>query len=95
MGLPRRQFLRVAAGAVALPLIPGVARAQIYPSRPVRVVVTFAAGGPNDIIGRLMSILVSPSSSRTGRVPPAISAPRRSYARPRTDTRSSWKARTT
>jgi len=54
MGLPRRQFLRVAAGAVALPLIPGVARAQIYPSRPVRVVVTFAAGGPNDIIGRLM-----------------------------------------
>src|SRR5712671_3331297 len=54
MGLPRRQFLRVAAGAVALPLLPGVARAQIYPSRPVRVVVTFAAGGPNDIIGRLI-----------------------------------------
>jgi tripartite-type tricarboxylate transporter receptor subunit TctC len=54
MGLPRRQFLCLAAGAAALPVIPDVARAQTYPSRPVRVVVTFAAGGPNDIIGRLM-----------------------------------------
>ena len=54
MKLPRRQFLRLAAGAAALPAISRVAIAQAYPTRPVRLIVGFPAGGPNDILARLM-----------------------------------------
>jgi tripartite-type tricarboxylate transporter receptor subunit TctC len=52
--LPRRQFLHIAAGVTALPTLSRVARAQAYPTRPVRLMVGFAAGGPTDIIARLM-----------------------------------------
>jgi tripartite-type tricarboxylate transporter receptor subunit TctC len=54
MKLPRRNFLHLAAGAAALSAVSRVARAQSYPSRPVRVVVPFPAGGPADILARLM-----------------------------------------
>jgi len=52
--LSRRQLLYVPAGAAALPVISRFAWAQTYPSRPVRIIVGFAAGGPNDILARLI-----------------------------------------
>jgi tripartite-type tricarboxylate transporter receptor subunit TctC len=54
MKFPRRQFLHLAAGAAALPVVSRIARAQAYPSRPVRIIVAFPAGGANDIVARLM-----------------------------------------
>ena len=54
MTLPRRKFLHLAAGAVALPAISRIARADTYPSHPVRILVGFAAGSTTDILGRLI-----------------------------------------
>jgi tripartite-type tricarboxylate transporter receptor subunit TctC len=54
MKLPRRQFIRLATGAVALPAMPRLAGAQSYPSRPVRLIVGFPAGGSADIVARLI-----------------------------------------
>jgi tripartite-type tricarboxylate transporter receptor subunit TctC len=53
--LPRRQFLHLAAGAVALPALSRIARAQAYPARPVRIVVGFPPGTSSDITARLIA----------------------------------------
>src|SRR5215467_2939284 len=55
MKLPRRKFLRLVAGAAALPAMSEMARAQAYPSRQVTMIVPFAAGGQSDIIGRILA----------------------------------------
>src|SRR5262245_11904608 len=55
MKLPhRRQALRLAAGAAALPAVSRIAIADAYPTRPVRIIVGFAAGGGGDLTARLM-----------------------------------------
>jgi tripartite-type tricarboxylate transporter receptor subunit TctC len=54
MKLPRRKFLHLAAGAAALPVVSRVARAQSYPTRPVRIIAPTAPGGAPDILARLI-----------------------------------------
>jgi tripartite-type tricarboxylate transporter receptor subunit TctC len=54
MKLPRRQFLHLAAGAIALPAVSRIARAQTYPARPVRLVSPYPPGGTTDILARQM-----------------------------------------
>src|SRR6516164_3270714 len=53
MKIPRRQFLHLTTGAAALPVLPWIARAQNYPTRPVRIIVPFPAGQATDTIARL------------------------------------------
>src|SRR5688500_586258 len=60
MTFRRRTFMHLAAGAAALPVAPHAAWAQAYPSRPVRIVVGFPAGGATDIMARLMGDFLTP-----------------------------------
>jgi tripartite-type tricarboxylate transporter receptor subunit TctC len=55
MKLPRRRFLHLAAGAAALPAVPRIARAQTYPTRPVRIIVSFPAGSGPDLRARIVA----------------------------------------
>ena len=54
MKLARRQFLYLPAGAAALSAASQIARAQVYPARPVHLIVGFGAGGAPDIMARLI-----------------------------------------
>jgi tripartite-type tricarboxylate transporter receptor subunit TctC len=55
MPIHRRHFLQLAGAAAALPATSGIAMAQAYPAKPVRLIVGFSPGGPNDILGRLIA----------------------------------------
>ena len=59
MKLRRRRFLRLAAGGLAFPAISRLAHAEGYPSRPIRWIVCFPAGGPNDVTARLVGQYLS------------------------------------
>ena len=59
MKLPRRKFLHLAVGAAALPVRSRIARAQAYPTRPVRLLVGWPPGGAADVVGRLTGQLLS------------------------------------
>lgn len=54
MRFPRRQFLRLAAGAAVVPAVSNIARAQTYPARPIRLIVGYTPGGSADLTARLM-----------------------------------------
>jgi tripartite-type tricarboxylate transporter receptor subunit TctC len=55
MNIPRRGFLRLSAGAAALPATSRIVRAETYPARPITMVVGASAGGPTDTIGRIIT----------------------------------------
>ena len=55
MKLTRRQFVHLAPGAIALPTISRIARADVYPSRPITMIVPFTAGGPTDVVARIVA----------------------------------------
>ncbi len=55
MKLARRKFLHLAAGAAALPAVSWVATAQTYPTRPINMIVPFAAGSSTDVVGRILA----------------------------------------
>ena len=55
MKLSRRKFLRFAASGGAVPAFPNVATAQVYPARPITMIVPFPAGGPADFPGRVIA----------------------------------------
>jgi tripartite-type tricarboxylate transporter receptor subunit TctC len=65
MKISRRNLLHLAAGSVALPALLGIARAQTYPTRPVRIIVGFAAGGAPDILARLIGQWLSDHLGQT------------------------------
>jgi tripartite-type tricarboxylate transporter receptor subunit TctC len=65
MKLPRRTFLNLVAGAVALPGVSGAARAEVYPSRPVHIIVPVPPGGALDIIARQMGQWLSDHLGQT------------------------------
>jgi tripartite-type tricarboxylate transporter receptor subunit TctC len=59
MKIPRRRFLHLAAGAAAVPAVARISWAQAYPSRPITMVVPFAAGGGSDVAGRILASRLS------------------------------------
>src|SRR5271163_4190344 len=64
MNLPRRKFLYLAAGGSVLPFAPRAAIAVDYPTRPVKVIVGFAPGGPTDLFARLIAQKLSEQTGK-------------------------------
>jgi len=62
--LVRRKFLRLAAGAATASALPGFAAALDYPTRPIKIVIGFAPGGPADIVCRLIGQFMSEKLSQ-------------------------------
>ena len=98
--LGRRQFLHLAAGAGALPALSRTARAQAYPTRPVHIIVGFAAGGTVDILARLMGQWLSERLGQSfvieNRPGAGSNIGTEAVVRaPRTATRSCWQVRRT
>jgi len=65
MKLPRRKFLHLAAAAAALPVVSRTATAQAYPTRPITLIVPFGAGGPTDVIARIVADHMSRTLGRS------------------------------
>jgi tripartite-type tricarboxylate transporter receptor subunit TctC len=65
MQLPRRLFLRLAAGGSAITVLPRIAGAQAYPTRPITMIVPYAAGGATDVIGRIVAEGMRPTLSQS------------------------------
>jgi tripartite-type tricarboxylate transporter receptor subunit TctC len=61
MKLPRRKFLHLAAGAVAVPVASRIASGQTYPARPVRFIVPYPPGGATDVAARVIGEYLSRS----------------------------------
>jgi tripartite-type tricarboxylate transporter receptor subunit TctC len=55
MKFPRREFLRLASGAIAIPAVSRIASAQTYPTRPITMIVPYPAGGLSDVLARLLA----------------------------------------
>jgi tripartite-type tricarboxylate transporter receptor subunit TctC len=65
MKLLRRQFLRLAAGAAALPAVARIALAQTYPNKVIKLILPYTAGSPNDVLARLVAPALSSNLGQT------------------------------
>ena len=64
MKFSRRSYIIFATSALALPALSGIAKAQSYPARPVRVIVSLGAGTGPDIVARLLMLWTAPPPAR-------------------------------